>query len=68
MRLIDGDEVSTLRGRVEVRILGTDDEFGTVCGENWSQEDASVVCKMIDRRYFRFNNFLRVLSTMHIAH
>lgn len=36
------DEVS--RGRVEICRNNT---FGTLCGENWSNEDASVVCSQV---------------------
>ncbi|XP_060602787.1 uncharacterized protein LOC132755869 [Ruditapes philippinarum] len=51
VRLIDRGKESMERGRVEVRGNGTTDAFGTVCGDNWSIEEAIVVCKMINSSF-----------------
>lgn len=47
---MDGDLESSVKGRVEVRRRGSNEEFGTVCGDGWSVEDASVVCRMVNSR------------------
>ena len=39
MRLVDGD--SQYNGRVEICLSG---QFGTVCDENWDNNDAGVIC------------------------
>ena len=42
VRLVGGD--SSIEGRVEVQYGGV---WGTVCDDEWSQESAEVVCRML---------------------
>jgi hypothetical protein len=44
------EEESVKRGRVEVKRRGFNEDFGTVCGEGWTTEDAAVVCRMLNQK------------------
>ena len=43
------------QGRVEICIRGT---FGTICAEDWSNEDASVVCR--EQGFSTFGKFSNI--------
>ncbi|KAH3790699.1 hypothetical protein DPMN_168906 [Dreissena polymorpha] len=50
IRLMDGQSDVTgkmRRGRVEARLPGSDDKFGTVCGDIWTDKEATVVCRSL---------------------
>ncbi|WAR17186.1 NETR-like protein [Mya arenaria] len=50
VRLIDGQTDTTgttRRGRVELRPAGSNVDYGTVCGNVWTETEATVVCRMI---------------------
>ncbi|XP_060593205.1 deleted in malignant brain tumors 1 protein-like [Ruditapes philippinarum] len=51
VRLMYNEEESVKRGRVEVRRRGFNEDFGTVCGEGWTTEDAAVVCRMLNQQF-----------------
>ena len=50
MRLMREDLVSTATGvgRVEIRLLGSTDPWGTICDDMWDPRDAAVICHMVD--------------------
>ena len=44
VRLMDGNQPSTMDGRVELCISNT---YGTVCNDRWDKLDAGVVCRQL---------------------
>ena len=44
VRLVDGIESRTLEGRVEICLGG---RYGTVCDDQWDDQDAAVVCRQL---------------------
>ena len=45
VRLVTGSEVSTAHGRGRVEVCSSIGLWGTVCNNDWSSEDARVVCR-----------------------
>ena len=44
VRIVDDSGLRAGRGRVEVKY---DDTWGTVCNENWGDNEAATVCRML---------------------
>ena len=45
VRLVNGS--STMEGRVQITRNGVD---GTICDDEWGNEDATVICRMLGHR------------------
>ena len=45
------DTTAQLFGRVEIRERGTPDDYGTICDDMWTKQDALVICRMLNTRY-----------------
>ena len=52
IELVDGKSAS--EGRVEVIV---ENQRGTICDDNWDDNDADVVCKMLGYEYVQNINF-----------
>ena len=51
IRLVDGEKsVNFYSGRVEIQVGG---EWGTVCGDTWTENEADVVCHQLGYEYSR---------------
>ena len=51
IRLVDGEKsVNFYSGRVEIQVGG---EWGTVCGDTWTENEADVVCRQLGYEYSR---------------
>ncbi|PFX27283.1 Low-density lipoprotein receptor-related protein 6 [Stylophora pistillata] len=48
VRLMFGNAPSILEGRIEVRMKGQPNEWGTVCDDHFDMRDAQVVCRMLN--------------------
>ena len=44
IRLVDGPNGTALEGTVEICF---DNQWGTICADNWDNLDASVVCRQL---------------------
>ena len=49
VRLVDGDNYNATAGRVEYCVGG---RWGTVCNYEWSEADATVVCRQLGLNTF----------------
>ena len=47
VQLVTGSEVSTAQGRGRVEICSSIGLWGTICNDEWSSEDARVVCRAL---------------------
>ena len=49
IRLMNGenDTTSQIYGRVEVRPIGSNATFGTICDDMWGTEEAEVICRQL---------------------
>ena len=49
VRLVDGDNYNATAGRVEYCVGG---RWGTICNYDWSEADATVVCRQLGLNTF----------------
>lgn len=48
---------TTLAGRVEVKVRGSADDFGTVCSNIWTDAEATVVCRALIDGFVKYYMF-----------